>query len=100
MSVIRVPLHVTYSDGTTVDLEALPLEIMEFERKFNLPMSVFGDPAQQRLEHLMFVAYAATKRRGNEESFDEWAAKVAGVEPSAEEADGSDPLDPSQSTGS
>lgn len=97
---IRVPLHVTYADGTVADLEALPLEIMEFERKFNLPMSVFGDPAQQRIEYLLYLAFSATKRGGNDESFDEWAAKVTGIEPGDEEPAGSDPLDPSPSTGS
>lgn len=100
MSVMRIPLQVTYTDDRVETLTALPLEIMAFERQFNLPMSVFGSTEGQRIEYMLFLAYSAATRAGDVGTFDEWAATVAGVEGADEEPEGSDPLDPSPSTGS
>ena len=100
MSVMRIPMTVTYTDDRTETLVALPLELVAFERQFNLPISVFGTAGQQRIEHMLFLAYTATSRTQDVGTFDEWAATVAGIEGADEEPEGSDPLDPSQSTGS
>jgi hypothetical protein len=97
---MRIPIDVTYTDGRTETLVALPLELVAFERQFSLPISVFGTPGQQRIEHMLFLAYTAASRTQDLGTFDEWAATVAGIEGAEEAPEGSDPLDPSPSTGS
>jgi hypothetical protein len=97
---MRIPVSVTYVDGSDADYVALPVDLVAFERQFNLPISVFGDPKQQRIEHMLFLAYSVASRDGAAGTFDEWAVTVAGIEPGTEEPEGSDPLDPSPSTGS
>lgn len=100
MSVMRIPLTITYIDGRTEDVEALPLELVKFERQYNLPMTVFASGQGRRMEYQLFLGYAALSREADIGTFDDWMATVGNIDLALEEPEGSDPLDQSPSTGS
>lgn len=100
MSVMRIPIDVTYTDGRRESLVAMPLEIMKFEREFNMSMAAFSSPEGRRVEYMLFLAYSAASRTADVGTFDEWASRVADLDPGEREPEGSDPLDQGPSTGS
>ena len=57
--------RVVYADGRTVDVEAGPLELIKFERKFSTPGNPvgIGDFAKhQKAEWMFYLAYLGAKR--------------------------------------
>lgn len=75
---LRLALHVDYDDGSSADVVASALDIVNFERKFNKPVTVFAD--EVRVEYLLELAYSAISRKKlTELSFDDWADTISGI---------------------
>lgn len=75
---LRLALHVDYDDGSSADVIASALDIVNFERKFNKSITVFAD--EVRVEYLLELAYSALARRKlTSISFDEWADTISGI---------------------
>lgn len=75
---LRLALHVDYDDGSGADVIASALDIVNFERKFDKPITVFAD--QVRVEYLLELAYSALSRKKlTTLSFDDWADTISGI---------------------
>ena len=81
---------VVLEDGTKLEVKIKPIDIVKFERKFNVPVSRLND--EQRYEWLLYLAWLASKRNGVTEDYDNWIDKV-------EELDISGGADNDQMTG-
>lgn len=98
MPTTSLTFEVGYIDGGEITVTAHLGELVQFERHYNLPMTVLMDPTERRLEHMLYVAWCAAKRGGETREFDDWFPNVVSIGTAVE--DDADPLDPSQSTGS
>lgn len=98
MPSLKIDLVVSYIDGGEVNATAYMAEMMEFERKYQVPWSAFLNPAEMRLEYPLYVAWLAVVRNGESRDFEAWAKTVAGVDVVTEAEDDADPLDPTPST--
>ena len=58
---LRLALHVDYDDGSSADVIASALDIVNFERKFNKSITVFAE--EVRVEYLLELAYSALTRK-------------------------------------
>lgn len=75
---LRLALHVDYDDGSSADVIASALDIVNFERKFNKSITVFAD--EVRVEYLLELAYSAlTRKKLTTLSFDDWADTISGI---------------------
>lgn len=75
---MRVALHVEYSDGSGVDVDATAPDLIAFERNFDKPFSVFIEAV--RLEYLLWLAWQTVKRRGKTDlEFDAWSETVESI---------------------
>ena len=72
---MRVPLHITYDDGSGVDVDATAPDLIAFERKFDKPFSIFAN--EMRLEYLLWLAWSTCRRKNNlADEFDPWCEKI------------------------
>jgi hypothetical protein len=95
---LRLALHVDYDDGSSADVIASALDIVNFERKFNKPITVFAD--EVRVEYLLELAYSAlTRKKLTVQSFDDWADTISGITFGNEEDAEIVPLEKNQPTG-
>ena len=95
---LRLALHVDYDGGSSADVIASALDIVNFERKFNKPITVFSE--EVRVEYLLELAYSALKRKKLVTvDFDEWADTITGITFGNEEDTEIVPLESSQPTG-
>mgnify|MGYP007100081829 FL=1 len=75
---LRLALHVDYDDGSSADVIASALDIVNFERKFNKSITVFAE--EVRVEYLLELAYSAlTRKKLVTQSFDDWADTISGI---------------------
>lgn len=96
---LRLALHVDYDDGSSADVIASALDIVNFERKFNKPITVFAD--EVRVEYLLELAFSALRRKKlTTLEFDEWADTISGITFGNEDDTEIVPLGNSQPTGS
>ncbi len=66
---------VTMSDGSKVEVKITPKDIIDFERKFDVPVSQLQ--VEQRYEWLLYLAWLSAKRaNGVTENYDQWIALV------------------------
>ena len=66
---------VTMSDGSKVEVKITPKDIIDFERKFEGPVSQLQ--VAQRYEWLLYLAWLSAKRaNGVTENYDQWIALV------------------------
>lgn len=94
---MQVALHVSYDDGSGVDVTATAPDLIAFERHFDKPFTVFADSL--RLEYLLWLSWSTLKRKGKTEAdFDPWCETVEAVR--IGEAVDPAPLESSQPTGS
>ena len=95
---LRLALHVDYDGGSSADVIASALDIVNFERKFNKPITVFAE--EVRVEYLLELAYSALKRKNLVTiDFDEWADTITGITFGNEEDTEIVPLEISQPIG-
>lgn len=75
---MRFNLRITFADGTDKEITASTPDLIAFEDKFNISISKLA--SEQRLSHLLFLAWHSEKRsKATTKSFDEWAETVEGV---------------------
>jgi hypothetical protein len=73
-----IPLHVSYADGTSADLDARPFAIELWERETKQKMFGLADGAG--MGDLMRIAYHELKLSGVQlAKYDEWAATVVSI---------------------
>jgi hypothetical protein len=80
-------LTITYLDGSKTEVRPSPGDIVRFERHFD--MAIAGLEQGARLEHVLFLAWTALRRTGQEErDFEEFLDVVgeAGEDPKEETA--------------
>ena len=65
---------VVMEDGTKYEVKIKPKDIVDFERKFNIAVSVLQQ--EQRYEWLLYLAWLGAKRNGITEDYDTWINKV------------------------
>ena len=64
-------MTITMSDGTKVEVRITPKDIIDFERKFDVPVSKLQ--VEQRYEWLLYLAWLSAKRsNGVTETYDKW----------------------------
>lgn len=79
---MRFNLQVTFSDGKSKEITASVPDLVAFEDKFNLSIQHLA--ADQKLSHLLFLAWHSEKRRKETLlSFEQWQETVEGVGESA-----------------
>jgi hypothetical protein len=75
---LRIALHVDYDDGSSVDVVASALDIVNFERKFDKSVTVFATDV--RVEYLLDLAYSACSRKKlTTLSFEDWADQISAI---------------------
>jgi hypothetical protein len=79
---MRMAFNVTYLDGRTVKAEALPKDVVAFERQYGQTMSVFANaPQSVPLEWVFYLAWSPLHRSKQEpRAFDEFLDAVEEVE--------------------
>jgi hypothetical protein len=65
---------VVMEDGTRYEVKIKPKDIIDFERKFNVAVSILQE--EQRYEWLLYLAWLGAKRNGVTEDYDTWINKV------------------------
>ena len=58
---------VVMQDGTKYEVKIKPADIVQFERKFNIPVSKLNE--EQRYEWLLYLAWLGAKRNGVTEDY-------------------------------
>ena len=61
---------VVMQDGKKFEVKIKPIDIVQFERKFNVPISKLNE--ESRYEWLLYLAWLGTKRNGVTEDYDTW----------------------------
>lgn len=75
---MRFNLLVKFTDGTSKDIVASTPDLIAFEDKFNLSVAKLA--TEQRLSHLLFLAWHSEKRtKATTLSFEDWSATVEGL---------------------
>ena len=68
-------MTVTMLDGTKVEVKITPKDIIDFERKFDVPVSALQQ--EQRYEWLLYLAWLSAKRaNGITENYEQRIALV------------------------
>jgi hypothetical protein len=75
---MRFNLVITFADGTSKEIVASTADLVAFEDKFN--MSVGKLASEQRLGHLLFLAWHSEQRtKSTKLGYEEWLDTVDGV---------------------
>lgn len=94
---MNIKMHVTYADGSGVDVTASMPDFIAFERKYDKPVNAFASDV--RIEYMCFLAWNNLKRRKvTEVEFDEWLDTIAEIQVGEEEE--IVPLETARPTGS
>lgn len=66
---------ITMADGTKLEVKITPKDIIDFERKFDIPVSQLQ--VEQRYEWLLYLAWLSAKRsNGVTDTYDKWIGLV------------------------
>ena len=65
---------VVMNDGTKLEINIKPGDIVKFERKFDVPVSKLQE--EQRYEWLLYLAWLGATRNGVTEDYDTWIGLV------------------------
>ncbi len=75
---MRFNLLINFADGSKKDITASTPDLIAFEDKYNVSVAKLA--TEQRLSHLLFLAWHSEKRtKATALSFDEWVATVESV---------------------
>ena len=66
------------NDGKKYELKIKPVDIVKFERKFDVPISRLTE--EQKYEWLLYLAWLASKRNGVTDDYDTWIEKVEEID--------------------
>ena len=74
-----ITINLTFADGTTATAVASAPDFVAFETRFDKSVQSFASDV--RLEHMLFIAWNASKRKGETKlEFDEWLETVENIE--------------------
>ena len=77
---------ITMSDGRKIEVRITPKDIIDFERKFDVPVSQLQ--VEQRYEWLLYLAWLSAKRsNGITETYDKWIELVDDLDLSSGSSD-------------
>jgi hypothetical protein len=72
---MKLNLQITYSDGSSKEIEATTADMVAFEEKFNVSVAKLG--ADTRIGWLLYLAWHAEKRTGaTKDSYEKWLESV------------------------
>lgn len=75
---MKFNLLIKFADGTEKEITASAADLVAFEDKFNISIGKLA--TEQRLGHLLFLAWHASKRtKATELDYDKWLETVDGV---------------------
>ena len=73
-----INLLVEFPDGTTREVQALPIDQVKFESEFNVSLSSLANNA--KMTHLYWLAWHAEKRmKSTDLEFDAWLETIEGI---------------------
>jgi len=76
---MQINLHITFTDETEKDIQAIAADLVAFETKFDLSIARLQN--EVKLTHLLFLAHSAEKRtKATELDFESWTETVEGIE--------------------
>ena len=70
---------IEYQDGKQIEADIRPIDLIQFERQFNVGFSVLADIENARYEHAAYLAWLGAKRKGEKDSFDDFMNKVVSI---------------------
>tara|TARA_R100000231_G_scaffold34051_1_gene29975 strand:+ start:5736 stop:6005 length:270 start_codon:yes stop_codon:yes gene_type:complete len=70
---------IEYQDGKEIEADIRPIDLILFERKFDVGFSVLADPNEARYEHAAYLAWLGAKRKGETNEFDNFLESVVGI---------------------
>ena len=70
---------IEYQDGKEIEADIRPIDLINFERKFDVGFSVLADPNEARYEHAAYLAWLGAKRKGETNEFDDFLENVVGI---------------------
>ena len=74
---MTIPMHVKNGDGSEAEVIAKASDLIAFERHFDKPMTVFGNPSDARIEYILWLAWHTTKRtEPSTQDFDDWVDAI------------------------
>ena len=75
---MRFNLVITFADGISKEITAGAADLVAFEDKFNVSIGKLA--TEQRLGHLLFLAWHSEHRNKNTQlSYEDWLGTVEGV---------------------
>ena len=73
-----INLLIEFPDGTSKEVQALPIDQVKFESQFEMSLSSLAKDA--KMTHLYWLAWHAEKRmKATPLEFDEWLETIAGI---------------------
>ncbi len=77
---MQLRMTVEHADGSEAEVTAKASDLIAFERHFDKPMTVFGDPNTGRVEYIMWLAWHTSKRNGGtEQDFETWVDAIESI---------------------
>tara|TARA_Y100001937_G_C7097876_1_gene321007 strand:+ start:565 stop:834 length:270 start_codon:yes stop_codon:yes gene_type:complete len=70
---------IEYQDGKEIEADIRPIDLIKFERKFDVGFSVLADPNEARYEHAAYLAWLGAKRKGETNEFDNFLESVVNI---------------------
>lgn len=78
---MQMRFKVKYLDGREVEAKATPADVIDFERRYNVPYAALGQPATAREEWWYFLAWSPLHRSGEEpRELEVFAASIESVD--------------------
>lgn len=72
-------LRIQFADGHSEEVTPAPVDLVKFERKFNMAAAAIED--DPRVEYLMFLAWASLRRQGKvTDDFDAFLESLADID--------------------
>jgi hypothetical protein len=69
-----IQLDIVYADGTSKTVNALAVDLMRFEAKFDVSVTALAAP---KMTHIFFLAYSVEKRtKATELEFEPWVETI------------------------
>jgi hypothetical protein len=73
-----INLLIEFPDGTSKEIQALPIDQVKFESEFEVSLSSLANNA--KMTHLYWLAWHAEKRmKATDLDFDPWLETIAGI---------------------
>jgi len=68
--------EIEYQNGKKIEADIRPIDLVQFERQFDVGFSDLADPKEAKYEHAAYLAWLGAKRKGETKDFDGFLAEV------------------------